>query len=94
MTREQAETMTATDAAISIGVDLRGDDGQPYCCGRRMHVKSGILGVDYAKCLSCGNLLYRIDSPHTNGGYVLREDVIEGLGDRVWVARRGDGDGE
>lgn len=82
----EAGATTAEKAAESIGVELRGEDGQPFCCGERMHVKGGIFGVDYAKCETCGNRLVRIDSPHTNGGYVFSAEEYDSLGDRVWVA--------
>lgn len=82
----EAGATTAEKAAESIGVELRGEDGQPYCCGERMHVKGGIFGVDYAHCETCRNLLYRIDSPHTNGGLVFTEEEYAALGDEVWIA--------
>jgi len=87
---EWAKNIGATDvraAAAIIGVELRGDDGQPFHCGVRMTVKSGIFGVDYAKCEGCGCLLMRIDSPHTNGGRVFEDADYDALGENVWVAR-------
>lgn len=78
------DVVTAADA---LGVELRGEDGQPFCCGDRMTVKGGIFGVDYASCEKCGNYLYRIDSPHTNGGHVFSDEAYEELGERVWMAR-------
>lgn len=74
-------------AADALGVELRGEEGHPFCCGDRMTVKGGIFGVDYASCETCGNYLYRIDSPHTNGGHVLSDEGYAELGDRIWMAR-------
>lgn len=85
----QMGATTAEKAADSIGVELRGEDGQPFCCGERMDVKGGLVGVDYCKCRACGNLLTRIDSPHTNGGHIFDAEVYDALGDEVWVAKSG-----
>ena len=82
----RAGAMTVEKACESIGVELRGEEGHPFCCGERMHVKGGIFGVDYARCSTCENLLTRIDSPHTNGGYVFTAEEYDELGDEVWVA--------
>lgn len=90
---EWANEQGATDvraAAARIGVDLRGEDGQPYHCGERMTVKGGILGTDYAKCETCGALLLRIDSPHTNGGQIFTHEEYQLLSDAVWVAKEGE----
>lgn len=93
--KQQAESLIregATDifsAARSIGVELRGEEGQPFCCGARMDVRSGIIGPDYSRCKICGNVLFRIDSPHTNGGVVLTQEVCERLDNRVWFATPG-----
>lgn len=80
--------MEVRQAADSIGVQLHGEEGHPFHCGERMTVKGGIFGVDYARC-ECGALMYRIDSPHTNGGYFLNEEALDNLGEAVWVAEPG-----
>lgn len=49
------------------GIELRGDDGQPYCCGQRMNVKGGIMGPDYARCKVCGQEIGNYRSPHISG---------------------------
>lgn len=78
-------SMEVRMAASSVGVMLRGEEGQPFHCDKRMEVRGGIAGVDYARC-GCGVALRRIDSPHTNGGVILTDAELEELGDRVWVA--------
>lgn len=86
LTSEQLGTTDVRTAAAQIGVDLRGEDGQPFHCEQRMTVKGGIVGTDYAKCETCGALLLRMDSPHVNGGYRFDEADYESLGDDVWKA--------
>ena len=82
---DRLEAMTLIDAAASVGVELRGEDGQPFHCGTRMEVRGGIVGADYVRC-ACGVLLTRVDSPHTNGGFVLTDEAMAELGERCWVA--------
>jgi len=66
------------------GIDLRGDDGQPYCCGERMTVRSGIIGPDYAHCAICGKAIGNAASPHINGGYIPPEEWFAEHGTRTW----------
>jgi len=56
------------DVKARTGIDLRGVDGEPYCCEQRMQVKSGIIGPDYAKCHTCGQEIGNAASPHINSG--------------------------
>lgn len=49
------------------GIELIGEEGHPYCCGKRMETRSGIIGVDYAKCLECGKTIGNMASPHISG---------------------------
>ena len=79
------ETVDVRTAA-QIGVELHGEDGQPFHCGQRMTVKGGIVGTDYAKCETCGVALLRLDSPHVNGGHIFDAATYESLGDNVWKA--------
>lgn len=67
--------------AATVGIELRGDDGQPWHCGARMQVKSGIVGTDYARCEACGLTVGNILSPHINGGYVMADPIFEAHGD-------------
>lgn len=80
------DTMEIQDAAASIGVELRGEEWHPFHCGVRMRTFVGIIGLDLSRCESCGAELRRIDSPHVNGGYILSEDRLQELGERVWWA--------
>ena len=87
---EQSNYMTARDAAAWLGVELRGSDGQPYCCGVRMSVKAGFFGTDYARCDSCGAKLANIASMHVNGGHRADMDHPEVIAGRTWMAVRGE----
>ena len=66
-------------------IELRGDDGQPYCCGERMNVKGGLIGPDYAECLKCKKTIGDITSPHINGGLILPDKVYKDHLDGAWV---------
>lgn len=68
-------------------IDLRGEDGQPYCCDERMHVKSGICGPDFARCRQCGKEIRNFVSPHVNGGYLVTEEFAES--GRTWARVQG-----
>ena len=65
------------------GIELRGDDGKPYCCGQRMQVKSGVMGPDYAKCHACGQAIGNAASPHINGGYIPTDEFVKS--GKTWV---------
>lgn len=75
--------------AASVGIELRGDEGQPFHCGKRMAVRS-LMGPDYAQC-ECGLTIGNIASPAINGGYVFEGDEVysahwdDELGDCSWV---------
>ena len=81
-----AEMVDVEKAAKAAGVELRGEDGQPYCCGKRMQVKTGMVGPDYCKCHQCGTELCNMFSPHINGGYVMSDEWIAKHGKNTWVA--------
>ena len=68
-----------------IGIELRGADGQPYCCGQRMTVKSGIIGTDFAECQICKKAIGNMASPHINGGGIPTDEWLNKQGDRTWV---------
>lgn len=81
------ETLELADVrtiAARHGIELRGDDGQPYHCGERMEVRSGILGTDYAKC-KCGLAIGNMASPHVNGGYVMSDEWFEKHDGKAWA---------
>ena len=70
--------------AAAHGIELRGDDGQPYHCGERMQVRSGLVGPDYALC-RCGLAIGDMASPHINGGIVFVKEWYEQHGHRTWT---------
>ena len=74
---------TVTDLCAELGIDLRGEDGQPWHCGERMRVKSGLMGPDYAEC-KCGLIIGNAASPHISGG-IPSEDWCNEHGNRTWV---------
>lgn len=67
------------------GIDLRGEDGQPFHCEQRMQTKEGIMGPDYAKCRGCDLEILNLVSPHVNGGYILTDDVLDTYGNQLWT---------
>ena len=71
------ELFDVTTLCKMHNIDLRGNDGQPYCCGERMKVKSGLLGPGYARCLKCGKTIGNVASPHINGGVIVTEKFFE-----------------
>lgn len=71
------------DVKARTGIELCGDDGQPYCCGQRMQIKGGIIGPDYAKCHVCGQEIGDAASPHINGGYIPTKEFLES--GKTWV---------
>lgn len=75
---------TVTDLCEELGIELKPPDGQPYHCGNRMKVKSGICGPDYAEC-NCGLRIGNMLSPHINGGIIPDENWIEEHGEATWV---------
>lgn len=94
MTRAGHERLPVAveDAAAAAGVELRGGDGQPFHCGERMEVRGGMAGIDYAKCRPCGVTLFRVDSPHINGGHWMSEEFYDRQGDRLWSHSAGPGE--
>jgi len=68
-----------------LGIELRGDDGQPYCCGERMDVRGGLLGTDYAGCLKCGKAIGNAASPHCNGGRIVSEKFFTDHPQGTWM---------
>ena len=78
--------------AEHAGIELRTvdeEEGIPFHCGERMHVKGGIMGPDYAHCNRCGLLMSNAASPHINGGYILNDDVMKRYGDCLWTTQGG-----
>ena len=73
-----------TDLCQREGIELRGDDGQPYCCGERMDVRGGIIGPDFAKCRKCGKAIGNAASPHINGGRIPSDEWIKENGNKTW----------
>ena len=71
------------DVKTRTGIELRGDDGQPYCCDQRTQVKGGIIGPDYAKCHVCGQEIGNAASPHINGGHIPADEFLES--GKTWV---------
>ena len=68
-----------------IGIELRGTDGQPYCCGQRMTVKSGIIGTDFAECQICKKAIGNMASPHINGGGIPTDEWLKKQGEQTWA---------
>lgn len=79
-------TSDVRSVCVAAGIDLRGGEGQPFCCGERMEVRSGILGPDYAKCHTCETELRNLASPHVNGGYMPNPEAPEFKAGRTWMA--------
>jgi len=79
------EMKSVVDLCGELEIELRGDDGQPFCCGERMQTKAGLIGTDYAKCHVCGKAIGNAGSPHINGGYVLPEEWFAEHGNKTWV---------
>lgn len=77
------------EVAASVGIELRGEDGQPYHCGERMTVYSGVVGPDRASCEACGLTIENGLSPHMNGGYFLPDDVFEAHPHGAWWVNDG-----
>ena len=75
---------TVEELCKQLGIELKGDHGQPYHCGERMNVKSGILGPDYAKC-KCGLEIGNMSSPHINGGHILGDEWYQENGNATWI---------
>ena len=94
MTANEAKTVPCislfdvTDLCQREGIELRGDDGQPFCCGERMSVRSGILGPDYAECRKCGKAIGNAASPHINGGRISFDEWVKKQGDKTWCVLR------
>lgn len=53
-----------------------------------MQVKGGIIGPDYARCKTCGLVIYNMLSPHINGGIILKEEPVQAFGESLWTIRR------
>jgi len=77
------ELLGLKELCLKHGIELKGDDGQPYHCGKRMVVKGGIIGPDYAKC-ECGLVIGNVLSPHISGG-IPNEAWIRKHGDATWA---------
>ena len=77
-----------TDLCQREGIELRGDDGKPYCCGERMNFRGGIIGPDFAECRKCGKAIGNVASPHINGGYIPSDEWIKENGNKTWYVIR------
>ena len=76
--RDQQELKSVVVLCFDEGIELRGEEGHPFCCGERMRTKSGIMGTDYAKCLKCGKAIGNMASPYINGiGFPKRKWLEE-----------------
>jgi len=82
---DQERYGTVEEIVRRLGIELRGEDGQPYCCGDRMQVKGGLFGPDYGKCDQCGKRIWNAASPHVNGGILLHDDVLAAWGNALWT---------
>ena len=85
---EYGDVRTIADNA---GIELRtveDEEGIPYHCKEKMQVKGGIIGPDYARCKTCGLVIYNMLSPHINGGLILKEKVIKTYGHSLWTMRK------
>lgn len=86
---DQERYGTVQEIAGLLGIELRGEDGQPYCCGKQMRVKAGLFGPDYARCDRCGKTIWNAASPHVNGGILLHDDILSEWGDALWTSHQG-----
>jgi len=73
------------ELCADLKIELRGEDGQPYCCGERMNVRAGLMGPDYAECQKCGEIIGNVASPHINGGFILSDEWLTEHGDATWA---------
>lgn len=75
--------------AAKHGIELRGDDGQPYHHGQRMTVRSLLGAADYARCEVCELTIGDLLSPAVNGGYVFDDPIFDGhenlVGHATWA---------
>ncbi len=74
---------TVSECCAEHGIELRGDDGQPFHCGERMRVKSGLLGPDYAIC-KCGLAIGNLASPHISG-CIPSAEWLSANGAKTWA---------
>lgn len=74
---------TVTELCKKFGIELQPPDGQPFHCGQRMDVRSGIVGPDYAECKICGLAIGNIASPHISGIIFQINDEIRA--ERTWT---------
>jgi Fe-S-cluster-containing hydrogenase component 2 len=79
------ELLDARAIAEREGIELQGDEGHPFHCAQRMQTKSGIAGVDYARCEACGLCIYRPVSPHM-GSRLNQEQTENHWG--AWISCR------
>ncbi len=87
-----AEMVDLLAAVKAVGIELQGEDWQPYCCGERMQVNAGLIGTDYLKCHQCKTELRNMASPHVNGGCLVGGDWLEEHGMDTWVAYKAKGE--
>jgi len=77
--------MSVRDICSKEQVELRGEKEQPYHCGEKMEIRSGLFGPDYVKCAVCDLEIGNMKSPHVNGGYMVDSAWAEEHGDKTWV---------
>jgi len=82
------DLLDVSDLCQCEGIELRGEDGQPYCCGERMIVKGGLIGPDFAECRRCGKAIGNAASPHINGGGIPSAEWLDEHGDKTWYLMR------
>jgi hypothetical protein len=85
---ESTQLFDVSDLCRRESIELRGDDGQPFCCGVRMRVKVGMFGHDSAECLTCGKMIGNAASPHINGGFIPSGEWIKEHGNKTWYLMR------
>ena len=90
--QDHADVRTIAERASIELRTVEEEEGIPFCCDQRMHVKDGIMGPDYTHCNQCGKTMNNLASPHINGGILWNEEVMEAHGDRIWTFIPGRGE--
>jgi len=83
MNIDASDLRTIRELCAEIGIELRGEDGQPFCCDQRMRVSGGIIGPDHARCEVCGKEIGNLASPHVNGGRVPTDEFLKS--EKTWA---------
>lgn len=77
MNIDASDLRTIRDLCAEQGIELKDEDGQPFCCEQRMTVSGGILGPDHAECEMCGKTIGNVASPHINGGHIATDEFVK-----------------